>query len=95
MAQAATVMAADPAALQLRLLQAVVEVAAEEQHACHAVPVELLRFFDRARRSRHSLLAATDADGPVPSRSRRAARPRPRRPANQPAGRTIEQRPAG
>jgi hypothetical protein len=44
-------MAADPAALQLRLLQTVVEVAAEKNSTLvMPVPVELLRFFDRAAR---------------------------------------------
>jgi hypothetical protein len=48
LAQAAAVMAADPAALQLRLLQTVVEVAAEKNSTLvMPVPVELLRFFDR------------------------------------------------
>jgi regulator of protease activity HflC (stomatin/prohibitin superfamily) len=48
LAQAATVMAADPAALQLRLLQTVVEVAAEKNSTLvMPFPVELLRFFDR------------------------------------------------
>src|ERR1700733_15057181 len=46
--QAAAVMAADPAALQLRLLQTVVEAAAEKNSTLvMPVPVELLRFFDR------------------------------------------------
>src|SRR5215471_4817225 len=50
LAQAASVMAADPAALQLRLLQTVVEVAAEKNSRVITVPVpvELLRFLDRA-----------------------------------------------
>jgi regulator of protease activity HflC (stomatin/prohibitin superfamily) len=49
LAQAAGVMAADPAALQLRLLQTVVEVAAEKNSTLvMPVPVELLRFFDRS-----------------------------------------------
>ena len=50
LAQAASVMAADPAALQLRLLQTVVEVAAEKNSRVIIVPVpvELLRFLDRA-----------------------------------------------
>jgi regulator of protease activity HflC (stomatin/prohibitin superfamily) len=48
LAQAAAVMTADPAALQLRLLQTVVEVAAEKNSTLvMPVPVELLRFFDR------------------------------------------------
>src|SRR6516225_3589387 len=50
LAQAASVMAADPAALQLRLLQTIVEVAAEKNSRVIIVPVpvELLRFLDRA-----------------------------------------------
>ena len=49
LAQAATVMAADPAALQLRLLQTVAEVAAEKNSTLiMPLPVELLRFFDHA-----------------------------------------------
>jgi 5-formyltetrahydrofolate cyclo-ligase len=41
-------MSADPASLQLRLLQTVVEVAAEKNSTLvMPVPVELLRFFDR------------------------------------------------
>jgi regulator of protease activity HflC (stomatin/prohibitin superfamily) len=48
LAQAAKIMSADPAALQLRLLQTVVEVAAEKNSTLvMPVPVELLRFFDR------------------------------------------------
>jgi regulator of protease activity HflC (stomatin/prohibitin superfamily) len=51
LAQAATVMSADPAALQLRLLQTVVEVAGEKNSTLvMPIPVELLRFFDRAAR---------------------------------------------
>jgi hypothetical protein len=42
------VLAADPSGLQLRLLQTVVEVAAEKNSTLvMPVPVELLRFFDR------------------------------------------------
>jgi hypothetical protein len=45
-------MSADPAALQLRLLQTVVEVAAEKNSTLvMPIPVELLRFFDRAARN--------------------------------------------
>src|SRR6476619_4803954 len=47
LAAAANVMARDPAALQLRLLQTVVEVAAEKNSTLvMPVPVELLRFFN-------------------------------------------------
>jgi regulator of protease activity HflC (stomatin/prohibitin superfamily) len=49
LAAAANVMARDPAALQLRLLQTVVEVASEKNSTLvMPVPVELLRFFERA-----------------------------------------------
>jgi len=48
LAMAANVMARDPAALQLRLLQTVVEVASERNSTLvMPVPVELLRFFER------------------------------------------------
>jgi len=48
LAAAANVMARDPAALQLRLLQTVVEVAAERNSTLvMPLPVELLRFFER------------------------------------------------
>jgi regulator of protease activity HflC (stomatin/prohibitin superfamily) len=48
LAAAANIMARDPAALQLRLLQTVVEVAAERNSTLvMPIPVELLRFFDR------------------------------------------------
>jgi regulator of protease activity HflC (stomatin/prohibitin superfamily) len=78
LAAAAAVMAADPAALQLRLLQTVVEVAAEKNSTLvMPVPVELLRFFDRAAPAAPApqLTAAdatsaaaegTDAPPPVP-----------------------------
>jgi regulator of protease activity HflC (stomatin/prohibitin superfamily) len=48
LAAAASVMARDPAALQLRLLQTVVEVAGEKNSTLvMPVPVELLRFFEK------------------------------------------------
>ena len=48
LAAAANVMARDPAALQLRLLQTMVEVAGERNSTLiMPVPVELLRFFDK------------------------------------------------
>src|SRR6202522_3222768 len=48
LAAAANVMSRDPAALQLRLLQTVVEVAGEKNSTLvMPVPVELLRFFDQ------------------------------------------------
>ena len=73
LAQAATVMSADPAALQLRLLQTVVEVAAEKNSTLvMPIPVELLRFFDRAARPAPSAR-------PPPTKPRRTAACRPRR----------------
>jgi regulator of protease activity HflC (stomatin/prohibitin superfamily) len=49
LSQAAAAMAATPGALQLRLLQTVVEVASEKNSTLvMPFPVELLRFFDRA-----------------------------------------------
>jgi regulator of protease activity HflC (stomatin/prohibitin superfamily) len=63
LAQAAAVMAADPAALQLRLLQTVVEVAAEKNSTLvMPFPVELLRFFDRASLAASASLASTGAE---------------------------------
>jgi regulator of protease activity HflC (stomatin/prohibitin superfamily) len=70
LAQAAAVMAADPAALQLRLLQTVVEVAAEKNSTLvMPIPVELLRFFDRAASVTGNAGPAApglDADAPMP-----------------------------
>jgi regulator of protease activity HflC (stomatin/prohibitin superfamily) len=70
LAQAAAVMSADPAALQLRLLQTVVEVAAEKNSTLvMPVPVELLRFFDRmAPAADHARPAAevVEGDGALP-----------------------------
>jgi regulator of protease activity HflC (stomatin/prohibitin superfamily) len=63
LAQAATVMAADPAALQLRLLQTVVEVAAEKNSTLvMPFPVELLRFFDRTTLPTGPASASTGAE---------------------------------
>jgi regulator of protease activity HflC (stomatin/prohibitin superfamily) len=75
LAQAATVMSADPGALQLRLLQTVVEVAAENNSTLiMPIPVELLRFFDRkaparaqARSSAADEAATTASLPPAPA----------------------------
>jgi regulator of protease activity HflC (stomatin/prohibitin superfamily) len=71
LAQAAAIMAADPAALQLRLLQTVVEVAAEKNSTLvMPVPVELLRFFDRAAPAgltEPPAAAAQSQDAPPPA----------------------------
>jgi regulator of protease activity HflC (stomatin/prohibitin superfamily) len=82
LAAAAAVMAADPAALQLRLLQTVVEVAAEKNSTLvMPVPVELLRFFDRtapaAGPTESPADAAQDGDAqpPTPALAARASLP--------------------
>jgi hypothetical protein len=77
-------MAADPAALQLRLLQTVVEVAAEKNSTLvMPVPVELLRFFDR------TALPTTPALTPADTEDEATTLPPPTPaalPARQPAG---------
>jgi regulator of protease activity HflC (stomatin/prohibitin superfamily) len=88
LAQAASVMAADPAALQLRLLQTVVEVAAEKNSTLvMPFPVELLRFFDRASLTASASLASTEAEDaaalPAPPALPATALPSP--PASTPA----------
>jgi regulator of protease activity HflC (stomatin/prohibitin superfamily) len=66
LAQAAEVMAAHPAALQLRLLQTVVEVAAEKNSTLVLpFPVELLRFLERATPPEPSASAGAVTTGPA------------------------------
>jgi regulator of protease activity HflC (stomatin/prohibitin superfamily) len=63
LAQAAQVMSVEPAALQLRLLQTVVEVAAEKNSTLILpFPVELLRFLERSTPERDE--PAADSDTP-------------------------------
>ncbi|MEU0572857.1 slipin family protein [Nonomuraea sp. NPDC005983] len=60
LADASTIMSGQPAALQLRLLQTVVEVAAEKTSTLvMPVPVELLRFFDRVAPDKESVREAS------------------------------------
>jgi regulator of protease activity HflC (stomatin/prohibitin superfamily) len=62
LAQAAQAMAATPGALQLRLLQTIVEVAADKNSTLvMPFPVELLRFFDQSAKA-----AAAGIAGEVP-----------------------------
>ena len=80
LAQAAEVMAEHPAALQLRLLQTVVEVAAEKNSTLVLpFPVELLRFLEKST--------------PQPSRPQATAATTPAEPAARPSGQTpkVEQ----
>jgi regulator of protease activity HflC (stomatin/prohibitin superfamily) len=69
LADAARVMADTPGALQLRLLQTVVDVAAEKNSTLvMPFPVELLRFFDHAAAAAgdvHSVTAVAEPSGPV------------------------------
>lgn len=61
LAQAAEVMSVEPAALQLRLLQTVVEVAAEKNSTLILpFPVELLRFLERSTPERDESTADSD-----------------------------------
>jgi len=62
LSQAAAAMAATPGALQLRLLQTVVDVASEKNSTLvMPFPVELLRFFDRAADQSRTAPVATAA----------------------------------
>ena len=67
LSQAAVVMAKEPAALQLRLLQTVVEVAAEKNSTLILpFPVELLRFLERSTPERDDDEATASANGDTP-----------------------------
>ncbi len=73
LAQAAEVMAQHPAALQLRLLQTVVEVAAERNSTLVLpFPVELLRFLERTTPPEHTRVAT---NGTEPRVERPTAQP--------------------
>jgi regulator of protease activity HflC (stomatin/prohibitin superfamily) len=68
LASAARAMSGTPAALQLRLLQTMVEVAAEKNSTLVLpFPVEMLRFFDAASRGEVSLTGSADADPELPA----------------------------
>ena len=67
LSEAAAAMAATPGALQLRLLQTVVDVASEKNSTLvMPFPVELLRFFDRAANDRPVATVAAPAATPTP-----------------------------
>ncbi|MER7670739.1 slipin family protein [Kitasatospora sp. NPDC096128] len=76
LSEAAAVMSATPAALQLRLLQTVVEVAAEKNSTLVLpFPVELLRFLDSATESQQrDLLAAAAVAAAAKSAEQAVAR---------------------
>jgi regulator of protease activity HflC (stomatin/prohibitin superfamily) len=80
LAQAAQAMSQTPGALQLRLLQTVVDVAAEKNSTLvMPFPVELLRFFDRAASA--VTPEASDVD-PALAPSARRATSQPRLPTD-------------
>jgi regulator of protease activity HflC (stomatin/prohibitin superfamily) len=67
LSEAAQAMAATPGALQLRLLQTVVDVAAEKNSTLvMPFPIELLRFFDRQAQSETANVASATAQA-IPS----------------------------
>lgn len=67
LSQAAEVMAKEPAALQLRLLQTVVEVAAEKNSTLILpFPVELLRFLERSTPERDDAESTAATNGSTP-----------------------------
>ncbi|MFI7125754.1 slipin family protein [Nonomuraea sp. NPDC050153] len=79
LADASGIMSQTPGALQLRLLQTVVEVAAEKNSTLiMPLPVELLRFFERAGQN---LERATQAAAPAEPAAVGSERVRPERPA--------------
>ncbi|MBP2707228.1 slipin family protein [Microbispora sp. RL4-1S] len=68
LAAAARQMSSDPSALQLRMLQTVVEVAAEKNSTLvMPLPVELLRFFDRMAPAEQPPAAAPQEEEPEPA----------------------------
>jgi regulator of protease activity HflC (stomatin/prohibitin superfamily) len=95
LSQAAHVMAEQPAALQLRLLQTVVEVAAEKNSTLVLpFPVELLRFLERSTPSEQQAEPALDA---TDTESDREALPASEEgtPTSRPNGPVPAQRVAG
>jgi len=77
LSEAARTMDANPSALQLRMLQTVVEVAAEKNSTLVLpFPVEMLRFFDRAASTAPAAPAPTEAPpAPAPAQVEPAGRP--------------------
>jgi len=68
LSEAAAAMAATPGALQLRLLQTVVDVASEKNSTLvMPFPVELLRFFDRAANETPTATVAATATAATPT----------------------------
>ena len=90
LAEAAEVMAEHPAALQLRLLQTVVEVAAEKNSTLVLpFPVELLRFLERA--TPPTIVTDSPSASPASPSAAHPHRPRPTAWNPQSRPRTVEQ----
>ncbi|MEU7061014.1 slipin family protein [Streptomyces sp. NPDC046197] len=84
LANASRIMADTPEAMQLRLLQTVVEVAAEKNSTLvMPFPVELLRYFDRAAQhiGGQAPVPAAQAEAPAPATPAQAEAPAPATPA--------------
>jgi regulator of protease activity HflC (stomatin/prohibitin superfamily) len=80
LAEAASIMADTPAALQLRLLQTVVEVAAEKNSTLVLpFPVELLRFLEKAQEKVPGVRGEPDAQRPPTQNQRASVEPAPDR----------------
>jgi hypothetical protein len=76
LSDAAAIMSRTPEALQLRLLQTVVEVAAERNSTLvMPLPVEMLRFFDRFGRNDAPPAPASPAQAPTVPAPAAAAQP--------------------
>jgi regulator of protease activity HflC (stomatin/prohibitin superfamily) len=83
LSQAAGAMAATPGALQLRMLQTVVDVAAEKNSTLvMPFPVELLRFFDRAAGEVTQEAGPPAVAEPVVAESSAPVSPEPSAPVN-------------
>lgn len=109
LAQAAAAMDGTPAAMQLRLLQTVVEVAAEKNSTLvMPFPVEMLRFFERASGGERPAAEPAPVPAPAPDPVAAVEPPRPVAEVDgvapaaleapkDPAGPTVpaERRPAG
>jgi regulator of protease activity HflC (stomatin/prohibitin superfamily) len=98
LADASGIMGQTPGALQLRLLQTVVEVAAEKNSTLiMPLPVELLRFFDKAAQSgaaasERTELATSEAGEPAEVATAESERVRPEQ--EPPPGLTEQESPA-
>jgi regulator of protease activity HflC (stomatin/prohibitin superfamily) len=95
LAAAARRMSSTPAALQLRLLQTMVEVAAEKNSTLVLpFPVEMLRFFEAAAKGDLSLTGAGAAEPELPAPSHEAAPEQAAEPLLRSNGRPTASSPA-